>query len=218
MVDGLPEGGLPMSELISSVLKVGRRDGSHFGILPFCLLLLTLCGVARAADHIVQEVGREMLAPDGRTLIDKQEGFSIVLPAPDWKVFIGRHEPSPDDIDAGFILVLAPPDGVVRLRLHGKIYPVPMDLERMHAIMSKPEPRVRAKRTEIVEVAGTKCLENEQESQGGRGWLHSLGRLCDAGLGRQFSVEIYPEVPVDRWPAEKKVLRELVESFRVLQK
>src|SRR6195256_3710827 len=104
MVDGLPEGGLPMSELIGSVLKLSRKDGSYFGILPFCLLLLTLCGVARAADHIVEEVGREMLAPDGRT--------------PDWKVFIGRHEPSLGD--AGFILVLASPDGVVRLRIHGK--------------------------------------------------------------------------------------------------
>lgn len=45
---------------------------------------------------------------------------------------------------------------------------------------------------------------------------HELDRLCDQDLRHKFSVWIYPGIPVDQWPAEEKVLRELVESFRVL--
>lgn len=205
-----------MSELISGVLKVSRKNGSHFGVLPLCLLfLLTLCSAAQAG-RILEETGRELLAPDGRTLIDKQDGFSIVLPASNWKVHLDQYPPYTGD--AGFTLYLAPPDGENRLRIHGKIYPVLVSLEGIQKIMLKPDPRVRSNRSEIVSVAGMKCLENEQESQGGERWLHKLGRLCDAAPGRQFSVEIYPGVPVDQWPAEEKVLRELVESFRILQK
>jgi hypothetical protein len=44
-----------------------------------------------------------------------------------------------------------------------------------------------------------------------------VGRLCDRDAGRKFSVQIFPGVPVDQWPAEEKVLRELVDSFRILR-
>jgi hypothetical protein len=191
------------------------RPSAAGRILPLCAsLFLTLCGVARA-DRIREETGRELLAPDGRTLIDKQDGFSIVLPASNWKVHLDQYPPYTGD--AGFTLYLAPPDGEARLRIHGKINPFPVPLERLQKLMTQPEPRTRSQRSEFVSVAGMKCLENEQEAQMGERWIHRLGRLCNARPGLQFSVEIYPGVPVDQWPAEEKVLRELVESFRILR-
>lgn len=186
------------------------------GILAlFASLALAAAGAAHA-DHILEEKGRELLAPDGRTLIDREQGFSIVLPASDWKVFRDKGEPMPDD--TGFFLVLAPPDGEVRLRIHDKVRPVPMSLELMKAMLLKEKnPRVRNARAEIVETAGTKCLEYESESQGGKGWYHLLGRVCDASSGRQFVVETdVLSYPAERWPAEEKVVRELVGSFRIL--
>lgn len=191
-----------------------RRSAAYRSLAVCIPLLLALGGTARA-DRILGENGRELLAPDGRTLVDKQDGFSIVLPASNWKVHFQRYEPF--EGDSGFMLLLASPDGEVRLRIHEKTYRSPVPLEFLKMLLSKPEPRVRSKRSEIVQVAGMKCLENEGESQaGGDRWLHDLRRLCDRDPGRKFAVEIFPGVPVEQWPAEEKALRELVESFRIL--
>ncbi len=61
-------------------------------LAAFAWISLLLATVGAAHGRILGETGREMIAPDGRTLIDKEHGFSIVLPAPDWKVhlFVGE--------------------------------------------------------------------------------------------------------------------------------
>jgi hypothetical protein len=80
-----------------------------------------------------------------------------------------------------------------------------------------PEPREKVLRTQIVEMAGTKCLEREWESTVRDRVTHHLARLCDQDSRHKFTVETWLGIPVDQWPAEEKVLRELVESFRVLR-
>jgi hypothetical protein len=183
-------------------------------------LLLVVGGVARA-DRIVEEKGRELLGPDGRTLIDKQDGFSIVLPAADWKVHLDRWEGTA--LDAPFTLLIANPNGDVRVRVIGKIFPkeafpVPMTLEMLRKLLeSNPAPREKVLRAGIVEAAGTRCLEREWDSTTGDRVTHQLARICDQDLRRKLTVETFPGIPVDQWPAEEKVLRELVESFRVLR-
>ena len=190
------------------------RRSAALGIPALSILLVLTSGEAARADRIVEEMGRELLGPDGRTFIDKQDGFSIVLPSSDWKVHLSRYEPLPDE--AGFQLLLAPPDGDSRLRIIEKIYPRPLSLEFLKDFLPK-DPQTRNARTKIVEVAGMKCLEYEAETPGGnRGWLHKLSWLCDGKAGRKFVVDTFPGVPVDQWPAEEKVLRELIESFRIL--
>ncbi len=72
-------------------------------------------------------------------------------------------------------------------------------------------------RTRIVEVDGTRCLERESEMTTGGRVTHELMRSCDQDVRHKFTVQIWLGIPVDQWPAEEKVLRELVESFRVLR-
>src|SRR5215217_8904491 len=86
-----------------------------------CISLLLVSGGAARADRIVGEQGRELLGPDGRTLIDKQDGFSIVLPASDWKVHLDRGEGTA--LDSPFTLLIANPTGDSRVRVIGKIFP-----------------------------------------------------------------------------------------------
>jgi len=92
-----------------------RRSPAH-RILALCIPLLLTWGGAARADRIVGEKGRELLGPDGRTLVDKEHGYSIVLPASDWKVYLWEYEPF--EGDAGFNLLIARPDGEQRLRIH----------------------------------------------------------------------------------------------------
>ncbi len=183
------------------------------GVLGILVLLIPLL-LAAAEERI--ENGRELLAPDGRTLIAKDDGFSIVLPSTDWKVYLWRYEPYQGD--AGFELTLTRPTGEWRLRIHEKIYPVPVSLEALQKVVAAhKDPREKVLSNKIVKVEGLKCLEMETESRTGDRLLHNLGWLCDRGGGRQFSVQVYPGVPADQWPAEEKVLRELVGSFRILR-
>lgn len=182
-------------------------------ILALCAVLLLAAGAEARADRIVEEKGRELLAPDGRTLVDKQDGFSIVLPASDWKVYLDRYEPMPDD--TGYQLNIAGPDGEVRLRVHEKVHAFPGSLELMKGLLLQ-DPKARNARAEIVEAAGMRCLEYEAESQGGKSWYHRLNRICDTKDGRKLVVETFPGIPMERWPAEEKVLRELIGSFRAL--
>lgn len=120
--------------------------------------------------------------------------------------------------DTGFLLVVAPPDGEVRLRVHDKVRPVPMSLDLMKwMFLQEDNPGVRNARAEIVETTGTKCLEYESETKGSKGWYHRLGRICDAKSGRQLVLETdLFSYPAERWPAEEKVMRELVGSIRIL--
>lgn len=184
------------------------------GIPALFLLLVLASGAAALADRILAETGRELLGPDGRTLVDKEHGYSIVLPASDWKVYLNRYEPLPDD--TGFQLLLAPPDGEVRVRIHEKIHPVPMSLEILRKILVQ-DPQARNARAEIVDAAGMKCLEYEAETQGAKVWYHGLHRICEGKSGRKLVMETSPaSIPVERWPAEEKVIRELIGSFRRL--
>jgi hypothetical protein len=132
------------------------------------------------------------------------------------EVYRGQIEPMPDD--TGFLLVVAPPDGEVRLRVHDKVRPVPMSLDLMKwMFLQEDNPGVRNARAEIVETTGTKCLEYESETKGSKGWYHRLGRICDAKSGRQLVLETdLFSYPAERWPAEEKVMRELVGSIRIL--
>jgi hypothetical protein len=93
-----------------------------------------------------------------------------------------------------------------------------MTLEMLRKwLESHPSPREKVLRTQIVEAAGTKCLEREWEYTVGDRVTHKLARVCDQeDLRHKFTVETWLGVPADQWPAEEKVLRELVESFRVL--
>ncbi|HKI02439.1 MAG TPA: hypothetical protein VKK31_10690 [Thermoanaerobaculia bacterium] len=192
----------------------------RFSALFACISLLLVSGGAARADRIVSENGRELLGPDGRTLIDKQDGFSIVLPASDWKVHLHRWEGTA--LDSPFTLLIANPAGDSRVRVIGKIFPkeafpLPMTLEMLRKLLeSHPSPREKALRAQIVEAPGTKCLEREWESTAGDRVTHHLARVCDQDLRHKFTVETWLGIPVDQWPAEEKVLRELVESFRVL--
>lgn len=186
-----------------------------------CIFLLLASGGAARADRIVSEKGRELLGPDGRTLINKQDGFSIVLPAPDWKVHLEQWEGT--ELDAPFTLLIANPAGDSRVRVIGKIFPkeafpLPVTLEMLRKLFeSHPDPGNKVLRTQIVEVAGTKCLEREWESAVKDRVTHHLARMCDKDPRHKLTVETWPGISGDQWPAEEKVLRELVESFRVLQ-
>ena len=180
------------------------------------IFLLLASGAAARADRIVGEKGRELLGPDGRTLIDKQDRFSIVLPAPDWKVHLSRWEGTA--MDAPFTLLIANPAGDSRVRIIGKIFPVPLTLEVLRKTFeSHPDPREKVLRTQIVEADGTKCLEREWEFPVNDRVAHHLARMCDQDLRHKFTVETWLGIPAEQWPAEEKVLRELVESFRVLR-
>jgi len=180
-----------------------------------CLSLLLASSGAAHGDRIVGEQGRELLGPDGRTLIDKQDGFSIVLPAADWKVHLRRWEGTA--MDAPFTLLIANPAGDSRVRVIGKIFPLPMTLEMLRkSLESHPSPREKVLRTQILEAAGTKCLDREWEYTVDNRVTHELARVCDQDLRHKLTVQTWLGVPVDQWPAEEKVLRELVESFRVL--
>lgn len=186
-----------------------------------CISLLLASGGAAHADRIGEEKGRELVGPDGRTLIDKQDGFSIVLPASDWKVYLHRWEGTA--MDAPFTLFIANPAGDSRVRVIGKIFPkeafpFPLTLEMERKMFeSHPDPREKVLRTQILEAAGTKCLEREWESTINDRVTHHLGRVCDQDLRHKFTVETWLGIPADQWPAEEKVLRELVKSFRVLR-
>ena len=185
-----------------------------------CLSLFLASGGAAHGDRIVGEKGRELLGPDGRTFVDKQDGFSIVLPASDWKVHLNRWEGTA--MDAPFTLLIANPTGDSRVRVIGKIFPkeafpFPMTLEMLRkSLESHPSPREKVLRTQILEAASTKCLEREWESTIDNRVTHHLARICDQDLRHKFTVETWLGIPVDQWPAEEKVLREVVESFRVL--
>ena len=186
------------------------------GILAICLTLLLASAEGARADRILGENSREHLGPDGRTLTFKEYGFSIVLPAPDWKIHVQTGMATP--MDGDFMLLIAAPDGDVRLRIIEKIYPPRLaSLEAIKKLIeSHPSPREKVLRSEIVKAAGLKCWEREWEGKTGDRSTHSIARTCDQKPMRKFVLETFPGVPVDRWTAEEKVLRELIASFRVL--
>jgi hypothetical protein len=93
-----------------------------------------------------------------------------------------------------------------------------MTLETLRKMLeSHQDPREKVLRTEIVKAAGTRCLEREWELTTGDRVTHHFSWVCDQDLRHKFTVETWPGIPADQWPAEEKVVRKLVESFRVLR-
>lgn len=192
-----------------------RQPAARRILILSVLLFLAAGGAARAGivEPIGEEQGRELLGPDGRTFIDKQDGFSIVLPSPDWKVRLEQGEPYADV--AGFGLALALPNGQVLVRISGKIYPLPTPLETIQKVVADPKLQPRALSNKIIEVGGVKCLENEVEDPKGSRPSYELIRICDKNSMEKFVLHASPDI--DKWPAQERDLRELFDSFRILR-
>jgi len=178
------------------------------------MLLLSIPTMAAAAPGAPAakpspppESGRELLGADGLTLTDQQNKFSVRLPAADWKVYRANEAP--------FFLNIANPAGELRMEILIKPYPMPLESIRTMMDAEAKKQGTTVQRSTIAERNGAKCWDLEGEEKAPPiGVEHFLGRICDIDSGHKVSAGV--RLPVAQWPAEEKVLRELVESLRVV--
>jgi hypothetical protein len=185
-------------------------------VLPLSLALLgATAALAQKPDHPQShppEVGRELIGADGRTLTDKQNKFSIRLPAADWKVF-RDVDPGPEPF-----LNIANPDWELRLELRVKALPLPLDTFKQYADSGAKTQGGKVLRSAIAVRDGMRCLELEGEQTdpppAPQTLQHYLGRVCDLDAGHKLTLGI--NIPAAQWPAEEKTLREMAESLRII--
>jgi hypothetical protein len=165
-------------------------------------------GAPAAKPSPPPERGRELIGSDGLTLTDQQNKFSVRLPAPDWKVYRETEGP--------FFLNIANPAGELRMEILIKTYPIPLDMLKMTMDgEAKKEGVTTVQRSTIAERNGAKCWDFEGEEKPASGDVqHFLARMCDIDSGHKVSAGV--RLPVAQWTAEEKVLRDLVESVRVV--
>jgi hypothetical protein len=178
-------------------------------------LSIALLGTASAQNPPnrppTPERGRELIGPDGRTYTDKQNRFSIRLPAPNWKVY-REEEPNPS-------LSIGDPSGQQQiLLLQVKLLPGPIEkLKEAGEDYSKKQSQP-FQRSVLLHPNGMNCWEFESEEENGppesKALWHALGRICDLDALRKITVGA--QLPVDQWKAEEKNIREMIESFRIL--
>jgi hypothetical protein len=195
-------------------LRILRCLHPVFGILLF-LSIPTIVTAATAAPGVPAakhapppESGRELIGADGLTLTDPQNKFSIRLPAPNWKVY-RETELGP------FFLNIANPAGELRVEIQIKTYPIPLDMLQMTLEREFKKKGATVQRSTLAERNGAKCWDFEgEDKQAPGGVQHFLSRMCEIDSGHKVSAGV--ALPVAQWTAEEKVLRELIESVRVV--
>jgi hypothetical protein len=195
-------------------LRSPRFLHAAFGILLFLSIPITATAAPAAPGAPATkptpppERGRELIGADGLTLTDKQNKFSVRLPAADWKVY-RETELGP------FFLNIANPAGELRVEIQIKTYPIPLDMLQMTLEREFKKRGATVQRSTLAERNGAKCWDFEGEDQQAPGGVqHFLSRMCEIDSGHKVSAGV--ALPVAQWTAEEKVLRELVESVRVV--
>jgi hypothetical protein len=179
-------------------------------LLVFSLPVVLLGAVGALAQNPGHppERGRELIGADGRTLTDKENKFSIRLPAASWKVY-RDVDPGPEPF-----LNIANPDWQLRVEVRVKTMPLP--LESLKTVMESETKKKGGtlQRSVLSKQNGAKCwdLESEEKVSSG-GSLHALGRICDVDQIHKITALV--QLPPAQWAAEEKALRETIESLRI---